>query len=410
MPDAKVNIVSTANLTGFTRAAAGAENLRREAERLDKITGSLNKSHEKQIGFLKGTHEAARGLAMQFPILGRLSHAALNPIGAAVTGITAAFSLWSLRMKEANRVLGGIELPDLSKTPPDRINAAAAAWDAYGKAIGRALEQVNSLEAGSEKVLQGIERRFDLIKQLGGKSPALDKAQAQATAGEKFRQAANLALRQRQRVQAAKGIGVASAVDDARNLSDAEAQKNVAEGEISDANKNIADASNYTRKGFWGRVTSPLQSWRMYKRYGIRDASRWRQIEGERISGFQPAVDRYWGMRGRAPERDQARARREELFKGAAEDFSAAGAARAEGRDISHQAQVQFGAAQFAAGNPVVPSVMGAGASTSAQAVNEIRLSYNQMISIISEFKRQNEELRRTVTQMGGRQQNRPDN
>lgn len=390
----KIAIETSADLSGVNQFQAAAT---KATEVTTRWTASKNQ-----------LRAAFRGLSAEFPALGRIASLALNPITLAVSGIAAAFKIWSDRMREANRVLGGMELPDLMKLPPDRITAAAEAWMMYAEALGKVAEKAASVEENSRKAKAALDAKWELLESLGGGGGRAAKDRARQEAAEQARNAANLGLRGRAKLREAGGIGVAAKGDDQAILDDMAAQAEVARTEISDAEGNLADIQDFKGKPWWKRALSFGQMGRLYRRYGLEAGSA-SEIERRRISGFQPAVDRFNRFRGQMPGRDALRSRRTELIEGGVEDLAASQAGFAEAGATDRAGQVAFGVSELAAGRNIVPSQFGAGNSVRAGVVAEIRRSYELLMEMDRLYKAQNIALTQRLNDLQRRMATKPE-
>jgi hypothetical protein len=99
----------------------------------------------------KTLKDAARGLAMQFPLLASVANLALNPISLLVASISGSFTIWSKRVSELTQTLGGIEMPDVSEDQISRIERHAKALAAVTTALQQAKESWASPEEAAKR-------------------------------------------------------------------------------------------------------------------------------------------------------------------------------------------------------------------------------------------------------------------
>ena len=227
----KIHVETTANVSGLksaeqaTKQAAGAsaELNKTYKDYSEKEVNKVLGAQAKQTESIRTMRNSMRALALQVPVLGRLTQVVFSGIGSALVGIIGAQTIWNRRMEEARKTLANTELPDLTKLDPVRIRDAAKAWGSYAEAINQAKEAMGGMEARAEATLEAIKQQWELMKELGGDTPLAAKYMARREALEKFRQAANLRIRQRQRVEAAAGLHPMDALDEERLAGDLEA-------------------------------------------------------------------------------------------------------------------------------------------------------------------------------------------
>jgi hypothetical protein len=107
-----------------------------ELKKTGKASEEAAFSHREQ-------HEAVRELTRGYPELGEVARAALNPITIAAFGIAEAFTIWAERMKTAQELLGGWELPDFTAHAAG-VSAAAEAYDKLKTAVAGADTEFDS--------------------------------------------------------------------------------------------------------------------------------------------------------------------------------------------------------------------------------------------------------------------------
>lgn len=126
---------------------------------------------------------AIKGVASEFPIVGRVASMALNPITIAVAGLATAFTIWQDRMQDAMRLLGGIELPDISNERLSSYEKAATAWETFAKKVKETSEAYNSLVAASERQEKGIDKQSDREKKALENQKKMDLARLEMSKG-----------------------------------------------------------------------------------------------------------------------------------------------------------------------------------------------------------------------------------
>ena len=158
--EATSNLAATASadkqalegVAAATAATASAD------EKAGKATESL--THQKRE-LLESTHELIR----QYPILREAIHAAFSPMVLSIGGIIEAVNIWMERMKTAQELLGGWELPDLTEHTAN-IGAAAEAYDKLKTAVQDANTEFNSGAGIFERQEKAIAAQLTATKQL----------------------------------------------------------------------------------------------------------------------------------------------------------------------------------------------------------------------------------------------------
>ncbi|MBE0541603.1 MAG: hypothetical protein IH623_09470 [Verrucomicrobia bacterium] len=138
----------------------------------------------------KDWRAATRGLALQFPFLGRVASAALNPITLAVTAAIGAFQIWKFRVDALTKALGGVEMPDVSQSDIERIELMAGAWGKYAASVASASGDTKKIREELTQALRAIKLIEDFRKAAGVADPkgaAAAESQALAQAENNLR-------------------------------------------------------------------------------------------------------------------------------------------------------------------------------------------------------------------------------
>jgi hypothetical protein len=109
--------------------------------------------------------ESMHRLNREYPLLGEAARAAFNPLAITIAGLVEAGSIWVERLKAAQEVLGGFELPDFS-AHTSGVSAAAEAYDKLKTAVQGADEEFNGAAAAFERQSTAIKAQLDATKQL----------------------------------------------------------------------------------------------------------------------------------------------------------------------------------------------------------------------------------------------------
>ncbi|HEX5218253.1 MAG TPA: hypothetical protein VFZ59_01695 [Verrucomicrobiae bacterium] len=140
-------------------------------EEVDALTASkqaheeVTQATDKNFTSKKQLKDMVKQLGMEFPLLGQLGRLALNPILLTVAAITAGLQLFKLRVDELSRALGGIEMPDVSQSQVDRINAGSDALKRWAEA-GKDVAAEQEISAGFTSRTTAIERQLGATLKL----------------------------------------------------------------------------------------------------------------------------------------------------------------------------------------------------------------------------------------------------
>ena len=170
MPDdeklIRVAITSTSNLP-----QVGAES-QKALEGVTKATGEAGKEDQKQIETTshlemkkRELSEALHGLSREYPLVGEAARAAFNPMVVSIAGVIEAVNIWLERMKTAQELLGGWELPDLAVHSVG-VSAAAEAYDKLKTAVADANREFNSATGIYERQAKAVEAQLAATKLL----------------------------------------------------------------------------------------------------------------------------------------------------------------------------------------------------------------------------------------------------
>jgi hypothetical protein len=349
MPDKQytIRISTVADPSGLRETEQGFGDLQRSGVSAhSKIAEEAEHAHLKH----RDLHAGVRALHEAFPQVAAVAHAFLNPLGLAVSGIVAAFTLWKERSKELAETLSGVELPKVSPTEIGHITAAAQAYERYADAIKKASDSYHSIDAASDRTIGKIksqleeEKKFlsvrkgmelaNLESQKGSMSPdQYDQAKADiesryGAAGVQAEQAADtktlfqksyrsaqLAVDSQAKLKQAAGIHIASAEDDTKTEADMKAQADAAEKEIEERRKRIKDLVEFqSGEGGW------TESMKIKARQFVSGQSpeELLAMEQEGIGTAQAPIDRYHSFLRRKASREQLRKQRSELEGSAA--------------------------------------------------------------------------------------------
>lgn len=88
----------------------------------------VKEATDKTFTSSKQLKDAVKQLGHEFPVLGQLGRLAMNPITAAVAGITTAFVIWKYRTDELTESMAGLELPDVGESQVSRIERLGGAY------------------------------------------------------------------------------------------------------------------------------------------------------------------------------------------------------------------------------------------------------------------------------------------
>jgi len=369
--DLKIRITTQADTPKLREYSRGVADLTKTTEGSTKAALGAVDAKRRWIAGL-------RGIGTQFPIFRRIAMAALNPVTAAIAGLTLAVRGGMAAVREYGRTWNTLNLPDIDKLDPARINARTQAMREYADALNSAADAAGSLEAQHARAMKAIEQSEAIIKGLGGETPFEQKQAGRRKAAELARQAANMQLRGRERLAESAGITIATAADDAANLRERNKQAEAAAKDIEETQKRINDLIEWESGGL-GAVGSV----KWLTRYGARTTfEEARQREDRKIGAAQSIIGGRDKFAREIAERDRLRSRRSELMTGGVADLAASSSLMEQARDTDTAAQIRFGMSELESGRNLVPSRMGAGTSVRTD-VAEIIRSNNELLQRI---------------------------
>jgi hypothetical protein len=132
-----------------------------------RVLPEVNKATAKTISGKQQLSGSLRGLALQFPILGRVAALAMNPISLIVGGLVGAFQLWQKYIRSIEESLSGLKLPDIKQDEIARINDAASAWGKYAEKIASAASKSGQIRADMAAALEAIKLVTQYNKAIG---------------------------------------------------------------------------------------------------------------------------------------------------------------------------------------------------------------------------------------------------
>jgi hypothetical protein len=130
----------------------------------DEVKKSAEASNEAGISH-REQREALRELTRGYPELGAAARSVLNPITLAAFGIAEAFTIWSEKIKTAQELLGGWELPDFT-IHATGVSAAAEAYDRLKTAVAGADAEFDSAASIFERQAKAIQAQLTATKSL----------------------------------------------------------------------------------------------------------------------------------------------------------------------------------------------------------------------------------------------------
>lgn len=354
------------DLTGLTKTYSRAE--------VDALTASQAATEKATVS--KGNLKAmVRGLAFEFPILRNIASATLNPITLAVAGVVAGFSIFRSRVEAATRALAQTELPDLTKLDPEKLGAAAKAWEGIAASVSKAVESYNSLPAASERALKAIaaetearqkalatNRATELARLEAGKDQLSPETYARARVDieDRYRQTGVSDLDREQwkkswvkqqelfntitgadkNAKKARRIKIAGKEFDADSLKNMEGIAAASQEDVARAQANKERLEGMRESVGWN-LLNPLQlgrtlkkgasdAWWLYRQGGFRDVRRGLTQggisemiaeEGENEATAKARIASAAAFRARMPARDQLRSERDTAAQAAGEGF-----------------------------------------------------------------------------------------
>lgn len=128
--------------------------------------------------------EAVKGVAYEFPLLGRAAALALNPVTASVAGIIAAFRLWKIRVDELSKSLGGIPMTDVSEGIVERLERRAAALKKLAEGAGSLTDAEGKIKEFFADTNAALDAQVEAIKRIGDARNELAKSLGLPVSGE----------------------------------------------------------------------------------------------------------------------------------------------------------------------------------------------------------------------------------
>lgn len=288
---------------------------------------------EKVLSSQQQFKQAIQGLTMEYPALAQVARLVLNPITAAVAGVTSAFSIWNWRMRESQQVLAGLELASAPALDPDRIGAATKAWQGYASAIDRVQAGLASVESKADRAMELLEARIRREKELadaraqasGGDDPyrEIDEMVAERGASLQSRQAVLDAKRQEAaeleadaaaKAARAAGIRAGSAEDESALAKTHETNEKAAQEARAKAIERLADLRAY-RSGEMPPWKTWLYSFQYTSRYDYASPDEAIAQEEQNIASADNAIAQARKFRRGSVFRGQARDLRSRLYE-----------------------------------------------------------------------------------------------
>lgn len=348
MADFKINIVTDASQTiaASQQTAAALGGVTAATNQAGQAMVQTAASTAKATSAKEALKQAAKGIATEFPIVGKVAQLAMNPISAAVAGITAAFSIWNWRMREAENVLAGMRLPD-GVIEVDRITSSAQAWEHYSAALKKTVEDfdsVNNKFAQTLALMDAAQKRADQMadsaakrdqakaKAAGATDAQLAVMSADQVAQQKARDLANRqqslnaevnkageqAGEAQHKLGEAMGISVMTETQDNQLGARYEENKKAAEKAQAEAKARKEQIEKY-RAGELGLGEKFAFAKDFYMQYGLSlTGSEAIQLENQNIGQAQTAIDQADDFASRRGERDKRRKRKSDLVSEAA--------------------------------------------------------------------------------------------
>jgi hypothetical protein len=318
------------------------------AEAHKAIAGEAEKSLVKHEEW----HKIVNGLKAEFPELAHIAHFALNPITLAVAAIGGAFALWKGRMEEVTRLVGGIELPDISSDSIGHINAASEAWKKYGEALHKTAEQLASAQAQNDAIKTRLEQELALNLQLiqsvheyaaakleaqkaamseaeyTKKKIELDSATGDATTkskegaardafAAKVGEVLDLRAAAEDKRGKAGGIRVASKEDDAQTLEKMTKMSEAAKKDLEEREESIGKFLEYKSGGGTYADSLWVKKQQLFTNLSVDEMI---AHDRENAASDRQIIEHYRSYKGVLPGRDKQRKEREDLLTGAAAD------------------------------------------------------------------------------------------
>lgn len=341
----------------------------------------------------KQLKDMVKGVGVEFPLLGRLGQLALNPLTMLVSSIVAGFGLWTNRVRELTRAMGGIEMPDVKTTDVERIDAMARAWGTLAEKMAAAATATKSIRADYAATIKLIESNDKFLTALGmdtGNAATVQKAGVAAAAADALELDAKARLA-RAGTPGSVEAEAAMAKKFADDVAAASAEKDVIKARINDiidtrdlgqgilSTDNIAAGARYTL------------------RYGNMLPDDALTVEQASLAGQQAIIDRG----GQFEFSRRSRAVRRSEVADATKDLDEVDRLRAENRDLRQQA------ATFSAGAGA--KLISSGASGfgdiagMAQSASNLAQGVAMVAKAIAEMNQANAEIRRSINNLSQR-------
>jgi hypothetical protein len=293
--------------------------------------------------------DAVRGLAMEFPLLGRFAAMALNPITIAVAAVTGAFSIWKARVDALAYSLGGVELPDIPDSAIANMDKATSAlktfndelvkaienyrsageeskrfWDSQDKEFGRKEKKIDSdknlqlaaLEARKNSMPAGEYelRKEAIISGAERASQANAEARRRAELAEQGRKAGNLLVSSQGKLTEASGIRVGSAENEAEEMAKSTRLAEAAQKDLAARKERLGFLVDYA-SGEQGYFKDRASSLKFHWRYNAFATSmdEAMKLEQDAIASDEAIIAQHKRFSGGSKGRADARGRRETL-------------------------------------------------------------------------------------------------
>lgn len=138
--------------------ATGKEGVRQEE--------AVTEATKKTTSAKRQLKAAVKGLAFEFPILGKVAALAMNPISLSVAGLVVAYKTAQDGMAKIKESFGGFELPATTETKIEQVEKLAAAYGRLNENVGKLgttisgakteLADIQEAIATNDKFLRGL--------------------------------------------------------------------------------------------------------------------------------------------------------------------------------------------------------------------------------------------------------------
>ncbi len=379
----------TVDAATFTRDSANPA-----AEQYSKTLKAVGKEAEKTNGFHKQLKDGIKGLATQFPELAHAAHLFINPLTLAVGGLVTAFAILKDKLSD-----GSVDLEKHKGFDPVYINKAADAWNNYAAAIKTVGDQTARLKAD----LAAITTHFGVLDKIGGKdsNPLVAKRQAEQAARAQTTAAANLRIKAQQLRQQAAGINVGTeegdkSVDEKikRDAEEAKQKNEELESDFTLVDRYEMDKEGSSDENIIDRAIMAAQ---YNAKFGLADPGKIRATLQQQKASNDQMIARAEANRRRTDTRAGQRAAKAAMLNRANELETQATSIEQERDTGLFNSQVQFGVAQFRAGNAVPVTTGGNGMSITPAAMKEVQSAYAELAALAKLFADGNAKLRAYV-------------